>query len=179
MKNTGQSQLRFRAIFEEIDEIPFDLGGGLELIAGMLSKLSFISIVSSGVLIAICALGDDKAKSAVDPKLLPPPSAKQGVTYATDIQPIFAKSCYPCHGPKSRKPKGKLRLDTLAAVLKGGEDGPAILPGDSAKSAMVAMISHLGDPDDYMPPPENKANVGPLTKEQIGLIRAWIDQGAK
>ena len=145
----------------------------------MLSKLLRSSLVSGCVLIAVCALADDKSKTAIDPKLLPPPSTKQGVTYATDIQPIFTKSCYPCHGPKTQKPKGKLRLDTLEAVLKGGEDAPDLIVGDSAKSTMVAQISQQGDPDDYMPPPKNKANVGPLTKEQIGLIRAWIDQGAK
>ncbi len=124
---------------------------------------------------AICALAGDKA---VDPKLFPPASTKQGVTYATDIQPIFAKSCYPCHGPKSQKPKAKLRLDTLEFVLKGCEDGPILVKGDSAKSMVVANVSHQGDSDDYMPPPDNKANIPPLTKEQIGLIRAWIDQGA-
>jgi hypothetical protein len=143
----------------------------------MLSKSLVSSLVCGCVLIAVGVLADDK--SDVDPKLLPPPSTKQGVTYAADIQPIFAKSCYPCHGPKTAKPKGKLRLDTLEAVLKGGEDGPALVKGDSAKSVMVAQVSHLGDPDDYMPPPNNKANAEPLTKEQIGLIRAWIDQGAK
>jgi hypothetical protein len=150
----------------------------MDYFRSMIFKLLRVSLVSGCVLVAICAWTDDKDKT-VDPKLLPPPSTQQGVTYATDIQPIFAKSCYPCHGPKTAKPKGKLRLDTLEAVLKGGEDGPALVVGDSAKSTMVAQISHQGDPDDYMPPPKNRANIGPLTKEQIGLIRAWIDQGAK
>jgi mono/diheme cytochrome c family protein len=145
----------------------------------MLSKLLVRFFVCGWTLLGLCALGDDKDKAPIDPKLLPPVSAKQGVTYAADIQPLFAKSCYPCHGPKTAKPKGKLRLDTLEAVLKGGEDGPALIQGDSAKSVMVAQISQLGDPDDYMPPPKNKANAQPLTKEQIGLVRAWIDQGAK
>ena len=134
-------------------------------------------IVGGWCVVCCCALADDK--DAVDPKLLPPASTKQGVTYAKDIQPIFVKSCYPCHGPKTAKPKGKLRLDTLEAVLKGGEDGPALVVGNSAKSVMVAQISHQGDPDDYMPPPKNRDRLEPLTKEQIGLIRAWIDQGAK
>jgi hypothetical protein len=149
------------------------------LIVFMLSKSLRFSLVAGCVVMAFCALADDKEKTAVDPKLLPPPSAKQGVTYTADIQPIFVKSCYPCHGPKTPKPKGKLRLDTLEAVLKGGEDGPALVVGDSAKSVMVAQVSHLGDPDDYMPPPKNRGHIEPLTKEQIGLIRAWIDQGAK
>jgi mono/diheme cytochrome c family protein len=127
------------------------------------------------MLIGASALADDK----VDPSKFPPPSSKQGVTYAKDIQPIFAKSCYPCHSAKNAKPKGKLRVDTLEAVLKGGEDGPALIAGDSAKSVVVAQICHQGDPDDYMPPAKNKEGIKELTKEQIGLIRAWIDQGAK
>jgi hypothetical protein len=64
-------------------------------------------------------------------------------------------------------------------VLKGGGGGKSVLPGDSAGSVLVHNIAHAGDPDGYMPPPKNKANIAPLTKEQIGLIRAWIDQGAK
>src|SRR5580698_785114 len=109
------------------DKKHFDLKLFLELIVPMLSNFLRVGLVSGCVVMAIGVWADDKP--AVDPKLLPPPSTKQGVTYATDIQPIFAKSCYPCHGPKTPKPKGKLRLDTLALVLKGGEDGPALVVG--------------------------------------------------
>jgi hypothetical protein len=143
----------------------------------MLTRTLARVFVSSFALAATFALADDKTQ--IDPKQLPPASTKQGVTYAADIQPIFQKSCYPCHSAKNAKPKGKLRLDTLADVLKGGEDGPALVPGDSVKSVMVANVAHLGDPDDYMPPPKNRDHLEPLTNEQIGLIRAWIDQGAK
>jgi hypothetical protein len=146
----------------------------------MLSKSFFRILLSGCVAAAVCAFADDKDKPApIDPKLLPPVSAKQGVTYAADIQPIFEKACYPCHSAKKPKPKGKLRLDSLDAVMKGGEDGPAVVPGDSVKSPLVANVAHVGDPDDYMPPPKNKAHIPPLTAEQVGLIRAWIDQGAK
>jgi hypothetical protein len=116
-------------------------------------------------------------KKAVDLSKIPPASVKTGVTYATDIKPLLDKSCIKCHD--GAKPKGKLRLDSLEGALKGGEDGKAVMPGNSAGSPMVINIAHAGDPDDYMPPPRNKANIAPLTKEQIGLIRAWIDQGAK
>ena len=145
----------------------------------MLTRIFIPVFIASCALAAVCALAQDKDKTEVDPKLLPPASTKQGVTYAADIQPIFEKSCYPCHSAKNPKPKGKLKLDTLEDVLKGGEDGPALVPGDSAKSAMVAMTAHAGDPDDYMPPPKNRDHIQQLTKDQIGLIRAWIDQGAK
>ena len=114
----------------------------------------------------------------VDTSKLPPPSAKTGVTYATDIKPIFDATCIKCHGDQ-RKPNAKLRLDSLAGVMKGGEDGKVVEPGNSAKSMLVLNVAHLGDEDDYMPPPKNKLGLKQLTPEQIGLIRAWIDQGAK
>ena len=85
----------------------------------MMSKPLILGCVCGCVLIAVCAVADDK-KAAYDTSKLPPASSKEGVTYAADIQPIFEKSCYPCHGPKTPKPKGKLRLDTLELVLKGG-----------------------------------------------------------
>lgn len=116
-------------------------------------------------------------KKAVDLSKIPPASDRKGVTYATDIKPIFDKSCIRCHGEE--KSKGKLRLDSLVGVLKGGEDGKVVLPGNGVGSMLVHNVAHAGDPDDYMPPPHNKARIQPLTKEQIGLIRAWIDQGAK
>ena len=116
-------------------------------------------------------------KKAVDVSKIPPASDKKGVTYDADIKPIFEKSCVKCHG--AEKQKGKLRLDSLAATLKGGEDGKVIEAGDSAKSMLVQNVAHVGDEDMFMPPPDNKDKIPPLTKEQIGLIRAWIDQGAK
>ena len=131
-----------------------------------------------GTTLALSLLGASAAdKKAVDPSKLPPASAKAGVTYATDIKPILDQACIKCHG--AEKPKAKLRLDSLDGALKGGEDGKVILPGNSAGSMLVHCVAHAGKPDTFMPPPRNKAKIPPLTGEQIGLIRAWIDQGAK
>lgn len=116
-------------------------------------------------------------KKEVDVSKIPPAADKKGVMYEADIKPIFEKSCVKCHG--AEKQKGKLRLDSLAATLKGGEDGKVIEVGASAKSMLVQNVAHVGDEDMFMPPPDNKDKIPPLTKEQIGLIRAWIDQGAK
>ena len=114
----------------------------------------------------------------VDTGKLPPASDKKDVTYEKDIKPLFESSCVKCHG--EQKSRGKLRLDSLERVLKGGQDGKVVVPGDSAKSVLVHNIAYLGDEDQFMPPPpKNKANTTRLTNEQIGLIRAWIDQGAK
>lgn len=112
-------------------------------------------------------------KKPVDTSKLPPVAAKTGVTYDQDIKPIFEKSCFKCHGPE--KQKGKLRLDSLSAVKKGGEDGEVVIPGKSDQSPLVHAIAGLIE--DGQMPPEGKGD--PLTKDKIGLIRAWIDQGAK
>ncbi len=127
--------------------------------------------LASGFSLAVFSVS--AAEKKVDISKLPPASDKKEVTYAKDIKPIFEKSCFKCHG--SEKQKGKLRLDTLEASLKGGENGPNIIPKDSAKSQLVHAVARL-DEDEAMPP-EDKGK--PLDKEQVGLIRAWIDQGAK
>ena len=119
----------------------------------------------------------DKKKTEWDASKLPPASDKKGLTYEKDIKPLLEKSCVKCHS--GEKPKSKYRMDSLASVIKGGESGDAaIIPGNSAKSPMVAYVSELVE-DMEMPPTDKRDKYPALTKEQIGLIRAWIDQGAK
>jgi hypothetical protein len=132
------------------------------------TALATFSIV--GISLAVFADDADTSK-------LPPASTKTGVTYASDIKPIFEASCVKCHnGPKA---KAKLHLDSLEGVLKGGEDGKVVESGNSAKSMLILNVAHIGDDMDFMPPPKNKMGLKKLSDEQIGLIRAWIDQGAK
>lgn len=81
-----------------------------------------------------------------------------------------------------------IRLDSLEATLKGGEHGKVIVPGASVKSPLVVSVARL-DPKDAMPPIRKAAAGGPppanhpaaraLTPAEVGLIRAWIDQGAR
>lgn len=120
---------------------------------------------------------EKKGGVKIDASKLPPAAAKQGVTYSGDIKPILDKSCIKCHG--AEKQKGKLRLDSLEAVLKGGEAGKVVEAGSPTTSILLANVAHLGDEDDWMPPPDNKDKIPALTKEQVGLIRAWIEQGTK
>ena len=123
------------------------------------------------------ALSTTIAIQAADPDIskLPPAATKTGVTFDADIKPIFEKSgCFKCHG--AEKQKAKLRVDSLAAVKKGGENGPLFETGKSEKSTLVHSVARILDEDLNMPP-EDKGE--PLTKEQVGLVRAWIDQGAK
>jgi mono/diheme cytochrome c family protein len=130
-----------------------------------MKTLCALALVAS----SLASLAADK----VDVSKLPPVAKKTGVTFATDIKPLFEKSCVKCHGEE--KQKGKLRLDSLEATLKGGEDGEVLKKGKSGESILVHAIARLNE-DEAMPP-EGKGD--PLTKEQVGLVRAWIDQGAK
>ena len=116
--------------------------------------------------------------SKIDVSKLPPPAAKSGLTYATDIKPIVQASCVKCHGPE--KPKSKFRVDSREALIKGGESNKAaVVPGQSARSPIILFTSDLVE-DMEMPPKEKRGpKFPPLTPAQIGLLRAWIDQGAK
>jgi len=143
----------------------------------MMKRLLIPYVVAGLCAVSLVVQAADKEKVKVDVSKIPPAADKKGVTYAGDIKTIFDESCVKCHG--AQRPKAHLRMDSLEAVLKGGEDGKVVVAGNSAESMLVHNIAHVGDPDQYMPPPKNKAGIGPLTKEQIGLIRAWIDQGAK
>ncbi len=100
-----------------------------------------------------------------------PPAASQQIDFARDIKPIFAARCYECHGPKEAK--GGLQLHRHADAVEGGDDGPVIVPGKSVESRLVRYVAHVEE--GYEMPPEGD----PLSPDQIGLLRAWIDQGAK
>ncbi len=93
------------------------------------------------------------------------------VDYAQDVRPILVRNCYACHGAKAKK--GGLRVDTVALMLKGGSDGPVLVPGKSSQSLLIQSLRHQGD---AAPMPYKKP---PLADDQIRLIAAWIDQGAK
>ena len=115
--------------------------------------------------------------AAADAKL-PPASDKKDVTYTTDLKPIFDANCAKCHS--GDRAKAKLHMDTLEGILKGTKAGKIVTAGDSANSIIVKAIAHATeDKDEWMPPMPNKAGAKTLTPEQIGLVRAWIDQGAK
>jgi len=102
-----------------------------------------------------------------------PPALSRSVDFAKDVQPILEKSCLKCHN--TEKAKGKLILDTREHALKGGDIGPDIVVGDSAKSPLIHFTARLVEDSEM--PPIGKGEA--LSKEQVGILRAWIDQGAK
>jgi hypothetical protein len=98
--------------------------------------------------------------------------AAEKVDFAKDVWPVLEQQCVKCHG--ADKQKGKLRLDSLEASIKGGKGGPALVKGDSAKSEMLRRVILPKSDDDFMP-----SEGEPLSKEAIEKIRAWIDSGAE
>jgi mono/diheme cytochrome c family protein len=108
-------------------------------------------------------------RAADSPKL--PAAVNRKVDYVADIQPLLSKTCYECHG--SEKQKGGLRLDQKDAALKGGDTGPLLVAGKSADSLLIQVVS--GTKEDIARMPKKR---DPLSDEQIGILRAWIDQGA-
>ncbi|HVS35004.1 MAG TPA: DUF1549 domain-containing protein, partial [Gemmataceae bacterium] len=97
-----------------------------------------------------------------------PPS--RSVDYVRDVKPILAQNCVKCHGPDRHR--GGLRLDTAAGVRRGGDSGPAVTPGDSAKSRLYRAVTAA---DGVKPMPPTGA---PLDASQIVTLKAWIDAGA-
>lgn len=98
---------------------------------------------------AFSALADPIDFSKLDLGKLPAPSTKKGLTFEHDIKPLFEASCTRCHGEE--KQKGDIRLDSLAAVLKGGEDGKILVAGKSRESVLVVAIAGI-DEESAMPP---------------------------
>ena len=126
---------------------------------------------------AVLACNIMAADKPPDVSKLPPPAKKTNLTYAKDIKPLFEEYCVKCHGPE--KQKGKYRVDTLEAALKGGSsEEAAVVPGKSDKSPMVHYIGYLVE-EMEMPPLDKEGKPQKLSDEKIALIRAWIDQGAK
>ena len=118
----------------------------------------------------VLAMGASSALSVVAPAAELPPAVNRLVDFAADVQPILHTRCFACHGPSVQM--NGLRFDRRDVALRGGHSGPAILPNDSAGSALVLRVA---SPEDgfRMPPVDPR-----LTREEVGILRAWIDQGA-
>jgi mono/diheme cytochrome c family protein len=102
---------------------------------------------------------------------LGPDAAAGPVDYARDVKPLLAKHCVSCHG--ARLTRGKLKLDTAASALKGGQSGASIVPGKADESPLIDALTS-DDPTERMP-----LKRPPLADSEIAILRSWIDQGAK
>ncbi|MEP6669804.1 MAG: PSD1 and planctomycete cytochrome C domain-containing protein [Chthoniobacter sp.] len=100
------------------------------------------------------------------------PTKEQTEFFENKIRPIFKENCYKCHSLEQGKSKGDLTLDTKAGLLKGGENGAVVVPGDIEKSALIKAVGYL-DKDLQMPPKGEK-----LTNQQIADLTTWVKMGA-
>jgi len=126
-----------------------------------------------GLLVSTAAFGqspDDFVQQPRSSEPAFPTATARPVDFAKDIKPIFTRACYLCHGPE--KQRSDFRLDVRADALKGGIMGVAILPGKSTASPLIRFVAGM-DKNVRMPPKGER-----LPAREIGLLRAWIDQGA-
>ncbi len=97
------------------------------------------------------------------------PGPDREAFFETNVRPVLDQNCFRCHG--ARKVSGQLRLDSRAALLKGGESGPAIVPGDPAKSLLIQAVRHRHE-HIHMPPDKH------LPDSAIADLETWIKHGA-
>jgi hypothetical protein len=134
--------------------------------------ISIVGFVAIGLVVASLswAAFHRKAKRHGAHAHATPVQQASTLEYTRDIKPILEARCISCHGPSRHK--GGLRLDTPAAIRKGGRSGGVIVAGDSANSLLFTLVS--GAKDGPRMPPKGE----PLSAQQIALLKEWIDQGA-
>ncbi len=89
--------------------------------------------------------------------------------FEKEVRPLLAKHCYACHSAKAEKLQAGLRLDSRAAFLKGGETGPAMVPGDVANSLIISSVRY----ESYEMPPKGK-----LPPNEIAILERWVAMDA-
>jgi mono/diheme cytochrome c family protein len=100
------------------------------------------------------------------------PAPDSAAFYTQRVQPIFEANCNSCHGGENHR--GGLNMDTRASLLRGGDDGAVIVPGNAAQSLLIQLIRHEGPADDPMPmPPKSQ-----LSDADIAIVAQWIQAGA-
>ncbi|MDQ2833745.1 MAG: c-type cytochrome [Acidobacteriota bacterium] len=125
-------------------------------------------------LVAAALLGCSSQPPAVRGPLTNDPASTQ--FYPDRVQPIFQEHCFRCHGGWNRK--GGLNFQTRTGLLKGGNSGPAVVPGDPAKSLLLRLMQHeeaLDKQGKPMPMPPNKPK---LSDADIDAVARWIEAGA-
>src|SRR5262245_23563837 len=126
--------------------------------AGAIMK---VLLLAAAGLTALLAAGPARAD---DPA--PDPAAVEFLE--SKVRPILADNCYSCHG--SEKQRSGLRLDSGDAARKGGDNGPVVVPGDTAQSRLVQAVRQVGE---LKMPPKGK-----LKDAEIDALAAWVKMGA-
>src|SRR5881398_1902687 len=88
------------------------------------------------------------------------------VDFESEILPMLRDNCLACHN--RTRAKADLILETPGDILKGGENGPVVIPGDARRSSLLQVAAHQAKP--LMPPKDNKVSAADLTGPQLGLL---------
>src|SRR5215204_293531 len=141
------------------------------------SKEKFIVVASIGLLAFFAALAQDNPAPEIQSKpiVIAKIERKTPIDFEKEILPILKNNCLACHNKTTAK--AELILETPQDILKGGDSGKVILPKRSGESLLLKVASHQVKP--LMPPKNNKVEASDLTPEELGLVKLWIDQGAK
>jgi mono/diheme cytochrome c family protein len=122
-------------------------------------------VLSCAVLFSCLSLVGSLRASAADP------TPDQLQFFETKIRPVLVENCYKCHSHNAEKLKGNLSVEFRDSLLKGGETGPAIIPGDPEHSLLIKAVRYT-DSDMQMPPKEQ------LSETQIADLVTWVKMGA-
>ncbi len=134
-------------------------------------RLSPLLAVSIAVFGFTSAFADDE----------PGPITAEAVTlerpadFQQDVMPIFRAKCLACHSASVKE--GSLILESVEALLKGGDSGPAVVAGKPEESLLLQLASRTEE--SFMPPLPNDVNAEPLTPRELGILQLWIQEGAK
>ena len=106
------------------------------------------------------------------------------ISFRADVQPIFQERCIECHdGAGEGIAASGFSVHDYAGVMKGTNFGPVVIPGSSISSTLYLVVAQKTAPEIQMPPHHSVALAegrgSPLSNEEVGIIAAWIDQGAK
>jgi len=161
-------RMRYRlpSRFAAARRLPFQARSWIPNFSPMVSRALRTSL--SGCLALALATSAGAALSPEQVAQLPAPAAGP-IDFARDIKPLFEASCVQCHA--RGKAKGAFSLETRDDFLFGGDAGAPAVAGNSAESHVIELISGL-NPDRVMPEKGKR-----LTREQVAVFRAWIDQG--
>ncbi len=94
--------------------------------------------------------------------------AEPAAFFENEVRPLLVKACQGCHGPG--KQQASLRLDSREALMRGGDSGPAVVPGEPKKSLLIQAVAHQGD---VRMPPKKK-----LSDTEIAVLTRWVEMGA-
>jgi hypothetical protein len=140
------------------------------------TKTFLSAAIAATTLTAFAAEHAKEEHAKPDLTKLPPAAATTGLTFEKDIKAMLEKSCHKCHS--GDRPKSKYSMESLETIIKGGKEGKGIVPGKSTESPVLLYAAETVE-EMEMPPLDKREKFPALTKEQLGTLRAWIDQGAK